>query len=60
MNNTNNQNGNQSDVLLNERQKEILVARGLPTEYDELTSSQKKVIVAIEEMLVHAENKYGM
>ena len=60
MNNINNQNVNQSDVLLNERQKEILIARGLPTEYAELTFTQKKVIITIEEMLVHAENKYGI
>ena len=47
-------------VTLNERQKEILTNQNLSTDYRELTSSQQKAIVAIEEMLQAVELKYGM
>ncbi len=60
MSNINNSNENQGEVVLNERQREILIQQELPTEYNELTSSQKKIIVTIEEMLVYAENKYAI
>ena len=47
-------------VILTERQKEILTREGLPSNYDELTYTQKKAIVSIEEMLSAIETKYGM
>lgn len=43
---------------LTKRQKEILADNDLPTEYNELSLSQKNAIKAIEEMLVYLENKY--
>lgn len=49
-----------SIVTLTERQKNILSENGLPTEYNELTYSQKSAIVAIEEMLCAMETKYGI
>lgn len=50
--------GNQ--VVLNERQLEILAAEGLPTDYSELTHRQRAAIAVIEEMLTAVESKYGM
>lgn len=46
-------------VVLNERQKKILRKTDLPTDYDELTYTQKKAIVAMEEMLQYADEKYN-
>ncbi len=46
------------EYVLNERQKEILRKEGLPTEYEELTLSQKAAIEAIENLLVYLEEKY--
>lgn len=54
-----NVNKSQSEVILNKRQKEILEAEGLPTDYSKLNYNQKNAIVAIEEMLQYLENKYG-
>jgi len=48
-----------TEVTLTERQKKILEKEDLPTEYSELTWSQQKAIVAIEEMLTYAEEKYN-
>lgn len=48
-----------SELVLNERQKEILEEAGLSTNPEELTYSQKKSIVAIEEMLTAVEKKYN-
>lgn len=48
------------EIALNERQKNILAEQDLPTEYEQLPSHQKRAIVAIEEMLTYAEDKYGM
>lgn len=45
-------------VVLTDRQKEILEAGGLPTEYDDLTRSQQNSITAIEELLTYLEEKY--
>ncbi len=50
----------QHDVTLSERQKEILAAQGLPTDYAQLPAHQQSAIVAIEEMLRYAEEKYGV
>lgn len=50
----------ESGYALNERQKSILEEMELPTEYEELLPSQKRAIVAIEEMLQYAEDKYGI
>lgn len=50
---------NLEDVVLNERQKEILTERDLSTNYEELNYTQKRAIVAIEEALVYLENKYN-
>ena len=47
-------------VVLNDRQREILAVEGLPVEYDALTDRQQRGIVAIEEMLTAVEAKYGM
>ncbi len=60
MNNTDNSKDNFNQVILTERQKQILSEQGLTTEYDELSSSQKKAIVAIEDMLKYAEEKYNL
>ncbi len=46
-------------VTLNARQKEILREKDLPTDYDELTYTQKKAIVSMEEMLQYADEKYN-
>ncbi len=48
------------EVVLNDRQKSILAENGLSTNYEELLPSQKLAIVAIEKMLVYAEEKYNM
>ena len=50
---------NLEDVVLNERQKEILTERDLSTNYEELNYTQKRAIVAIEEALLYLENKYN-
>ncbi len=49
----------ESVVSLNQRQKDILAEQGLSTECTELLTSQKMAIVAIEEMLSYAEEKYN-
>jgi len=46
-------------VILNERQIKILRDCDLPTDYDELNYTQKKAIVAMEEMLQYADEKYN-
>lgn len=51
---------NEGEIILNGRQKEILTSKGLPTDYEELTYTQKQAIVAIEEMLSTVEAKYGI
>ena len=57
---TDDQSNNESKVTLSERQKNILAEQGLPTEYDALPAHQQRAIVAIEEMLSYAEDKYDM
>jgi len=59
MNNSDLPSNTESEVSLNQRQKDILTEQGLSTEYAELSASQQKAIVAIEEMLVYAEKKYN-
>ena len=44
--------------LLNDWQKEVLAAEGLPTEADELTDSQLKSIQRIYEMITYLNDKY--
>ena len=44
---------------LNQRQIRILESHGLPTEYEELTTSQCSAIFAIEALLVQLETKYN-
>ena len=56
----NTDNAKKSELVLNERQKEILEEAGLSTNPEELTSSQKRAIVAIDEMLCEVENKYNI
>ena len=58
MNNSDLPNNTESEVSLSQRQKDILAEQGLSTEYTELSASQQKAIVAIEEMLVYVE-KYN-
>ena len=48
----------ESDVKLTQRQIEILEREGLPTDYAQLLTSQKRDIVAIEEMLCYLEETY--
>ncbi|WP_040214971.1 hypothetical protein [Clostridium polynesiense] len=48
------------EIVLTERQKQILYDSGLSTDYDSLLQSQKSAIIAIEEMLQAVEKKYGM
>ena len=65
--NSNSSNGNQGnglsnkedEVMLNQRQIDILVSYNLPTEYDKLTLSQRSAIEAIETMLLQLENTYN-
>lgn len=45
-------------IVLSDRQKEILQKEGLPTEYAQLTLTQKASIEAIEHMLMYLENTY--
>nr|WP_303182471.1 hypothetical protein [Lachnoclostridium phocaeense] len=45
-------------VQLTQRQEELLVAMGLPTEYGRLTDTQKNAISSIEDCLTYLENKY--
>ena len=52
-------NHSETKIILSERQKAILAEVGLPTEYEALTRTRKKAIVAIEEMLQNVEQKYG-
>lgn len=52
-------NHTEAAISLTERQVEILAAEGLPGEYEALTWTQKKAIIAIEEMLQAVEQKYG-
>ena len=52
-------NHSETKIALSERQKAILAEVGLPTEYEALTRTRKKAIVAIEEMLQAVEQKYG-
>ena len=59
MNNSDLPSNTESEVSLNQRQKDILTEQGLSTEYTELSASQQKAIVAIEEMLVYVETKYN-
>jgi len=47
-----------TEYVLNERQIEILRSEGLPTEYSELNSSQKRNIKAIEEKFLYLDGKY--
>lgn len=46
-------------VELTQRQKDLLEKMGLPTEYDQLTYSQKNAIVSTEEMLTYLEESYN-
>lgn len=48
-----------AELVLNERQKEILEEVGLPTDVEELTYMQKRDIIAIDEMLTAMEEKYN-
>ena len=48
-----------AELVLNERQKEILEEVGLPTDVEELEYSQKRAIIAIDEMLTAVEEKYN-
>ena len=56
----NKKNDNNPTIVLNERQKEILISQGLPIDYEELNYTQKESIIAIEELLTFVENKYGI
>lgn len=48
----------EKDMELTSRQIEILKQENLPTDYSELNDSQKKAIVAIEELFTYLDNKY--
>ena len=47
------------ELVLNERQNEILEEVGLPTDAEKLDSSQQEAIIAIDEMLTAIEKKYN-
>ena len=47
------------ELVLNERQKEILEEVGLPTDAEKLDSSQQEAIIAIDEILTEIEKKYN-
>jgi hypothetical protein len=51
--------GKKEEEKLTERQVQILEEKGLSTNYNELTGTQKIAIKNIEEMLEYAEEKYG-
>ena len=51
--------GNTFHIPLTDRQKAILRDQGLPEIYEELTPSQKSMILLIEELLENVEDKYG-
>jgi len=48
----------EESVVLTNRQKNILMEQGLPTDYDELSFSKQVEIEAIENMLKYLEKKY--
>lgn len=48
-----------STITLTQRQIAILKRYGLPANYEELTNTQQKAIITIEEMLCYAEEKYN-
>lgn len=48
-----------SNDILNDWQKEVLAAEGLPTEANELTDSQLRSIQRIYEMITYLNNKYN-
>ena len=48
-----------AELVLNERQKEILEEVGLSTDVEELTYMQKRAIITIDEMLTAVEEKYN-
>ena len=48
------------EVVLSERQLQILELEGLPTVYEELSPAEQKAITAIEEMMTAMEQKYGV
>ena len=47
-----------AEVLLNDRQREILKGAGLPADFEALTPTQQRAILAIEDMLGYLEEKY--
>ena len=49
----------QVEYTLTERQIDLLIKLGLPTNYSELNIEQKNAIAAIERMLSHLETEYG-
>lgn len=59
MNNSDLPSNTELEVSLSQRQKDILTEQGLSTEYTELSASQRKAIVSIENMLCYAEEKYN-
>lgn len=59
MNNSDLPSNTESEVSLNQRQKDILTEQGLSTEYTELSASQQNAIVEIESMLCYVEEKYN-
>ncbi len=50
--------GQEQEIVLTERQKEILRENGLPEDYAALSDLQKSGITAIEHMLTHLEDTY--
>ena len=50
----------EEEVILNERQKEILAKEGLSTNYDELNGVQQERIRNSERLLVYLEDKYNI
>lgn len=48
----------EGDMKLTSRQMEILKQENLPTDYSKLNDSQKKAIIAIEELFCYLDNKY--
>ena len=51
--------GGEENLVLTERQKQILRDRNLPEEYEKLTAVQKETIREIEELLCWLEQKYN-
>jgi len=52
-------NAEENEIILTDRQRQILQEMGLPEDYESLTDSQKSAITIIERALTYLEDSYG-